>query len=284
MRKILKNKILIASFLFTFLDLLQGFLVLAPFFIFLRTFLEKSGAALKLWPFMSVDVLGDIVINNSGAIGMFLISAVVIYVVYIPLKTLAAGAIYGLIIFRNDDGRISPANAGDFLRLSTDVWIGFIKVAVFGVIVYLVALFLGISFGEIFGRFSKLLRLAVVFIFLLAGSTLLQILRINIISSGDISLRTGFKSILRIVPGSLVRLLIGNISVAAAGLAVVLILFIGLKGIKNMDWNPARVLVSIVLQQMIVFVVCLGQSIRINFNYSVMKRGEDDALGRAELG
>jgi hypothetical protein len=55
---------------------------------------------------------------------------------------------------------------------------------------------------------------------------------------------------------------------------VVLIFWFILKAIKSSDWSLVLMIITIIIQQIMVFTICLAQSLRINFNYSVIKKGE----------
>jgi hypothetical protein len=86
------------------------------------------------------------------------------------------------------------------------------------------------------------------------------------------------------ISGSFGRLFVGNLSVSLAAFIAVMIIWFILKAVKSADWNIFIMALAIIIQQVMIFTVCLGQSIRINFNYSVIKKGAESALGGDELG
>jgi len=273
MRKFLKSKLLAATLLSALLEIVGGLLVMAPFLIFFRIHLEHSGSAFKLWPVISPDVIGDLLINDLQALIIYLLAATVIYIAYFPLKTLLTAGIYAMIMSKTSpDPEIRSMS--DYLSQAVCIWPGFIKAALFGVPVYIVSLFVGIIFGGILGHIGSFLRPAVILIFLLMGSTYLQILKIRMITSGNPSLRNSIKETRSHIASAPGRIILGNISVTAAGLAAAFVLWLILKWVRDFDWNLLSASCSLVLQQAIVFVVCLAQVLRINYNHSILKKGE----------
>ena len=272
MRKILKSRILAAALLSTLLHIIGGLLVMAPFLVFLRINLEHSGSAFKLWPVISPEVIGDLLINNLQALTLYLIAAVVIYIAYFPLKTLLTAGIYCMIVSKN--GETVTLSMSDYLKNAILLWPGFVKVAIFGVPVYLISLFLGQIFGGMLGHIGSFLHPATILIFLLLSSTYLQILKVRMVTLNDSSLRKSMKATRNQIAASLGRIIIGNVSVGVVGLGIVFLFWLLLKRVRAFDWNLFSASGSIVLQQLIVFVVCLAQVLRINYNYSILKKGE----------
>ncbi|UCC79825.1 MAG: hypothetical protein JSW64_00290 [Candidatus Zixiibacteriota bacterium] len=283
MMKFLKNRVLLASVLFGLLDFIQGFVIVSPILIYLRIIYENSESSLHLWPLPSLDIFSDFMINHDDLFIFYIITAAVLYILFFFVKSLFAGGIYRLIIFERQNPSFI-GSAKDFLRSSSEIWIGFIKVGLFAVLVYGLVIFLGTVFGGFFGRFSDFLRTVIIALFLILGSTYLQILRIHMASTSDTSLRAALTETRGKISGGFLRILMGNISVSVVAFAAVFILWLILKALKSADWSVIIMILTIVVQQLLVFTVCLGQSLRINFNYSVIKRGEENALGGDELG
>lgn len=283
MMKFLKNRVVLASALFGLLDFIQGFVIASPILVYLRIIYENTESSLHLWPLPSVDIILDFLINHNDVFIFYIITAAVLYLVFFFIKSYFAGGIYRLLIFSGEDtSAIKSAN--DFLKSCSEIWIGFIKVGILAVFIYGLALFLGMIFGDFFGRFSGFLKFVIIALFLLLGSTYIQILRIYIASSSDISLKAAMKETRGKISKAFMRILIGNISVSVAAFAAVLILWFILKALKSSEWNVILMILTIVVQQIMVFAVCLGQSLRINFNYSIIKEGGENALGGDKLG
>ncbi|UCE67690.1 MAG: hypothetical protein JSU85_06700 [Candidatus Zixiibacteriota bacterium] len=283
MMKFLKNRVVFASALFGLLDFMQGFVIASPILIYLRIIYENTESSLHLWPLPSFEIFSDFMINHNDLFVLYIITAAVLYILFFIIKSFFTGGIYRLIIY----GRQNPLiikTAKDFLKSSSEIWIGFLKVGIFGVLIYGLALFLGMIFGDFFGRFSGFLKFVIIALFLLLGSTYLQILKIYIASTSDISLKAAMKETRGKISKAFMRILIGNISVSAAAFAAVLILWFILKALKSSEWSVILMILTIAVQQLMVFAVCLGQSLRINFNYSVIKEGGENALGGDELG
>ncbi len=273
MKKVFKNKIIVASLLFVLLNIIGGLLIMAPLLVFLRIHLEYSGSALKLWPVISPEVLSDILINDYQALVMFIIAAIVIYIAYFPFKVLVTAGIYNIIVFDKERGEaIDSARA--FLTRAAGIWIGFVKTDLFAVLIYIVAMFLGIVFGEILGRLGSFLSPAVILLMLLLGSTYIQILKIAVVDNNDTSLRSIIRFTRGRIAGSFLRLVLGNVAVALVGILIVLGLWSFLLWTRSHDWNVVTAPVSVILQQGMIFVICLAQVLRINFNHSVIKKGE----------
>jgi hypothetical protein len=199
------------------------------------------------------------------------------------MKTFFAGGIYRLIICDKDDPS-AIKTVSDFLKNSSQIWPGFLKTGLFSVLIYGLALFLGLVFGDFLGRFWSFLRLALPALFLFLGSIYLQILKIHIAWSMDNSLKTALRETRERISGVLLRIIMGNASVALAAFVMILIFWFILKAIKSSDWSVILMIFTIVIQQIMVFTICLAQTLRINFNYSVIKKGEENALGGDELG
>jgi hypothetical protein len=273
----------LASALFGLLNFIQGFVIASPILIYLRIIYENTDSSLHLWPLPSVDVLSDFLLNHSDVFIFYIITASVLYLVLFFFKSFFSGGVYRLLILEEGDRRFIKS-AGDFLKGSSEIWIGFIKVGIFAVLIHGLCLFLGITFGEFFGRLSGFLRIVIIALFLLLGSTYIQILKIHMASSSDISLKAAMKETRGKISQGFMRILIGNISVSLVAFVVVLVFWFILKVLKSAEWNAIIMILTIVVQQLMVFTVCLGQSLRINFNYSIIKKGGENALGGDELG
>lgn len=273
MIKMLKNRIVLASILFGILDLIQGFVIASPVLIYLRILYENTESSLHLWPLPSADVVSDFLINHNEVFIFYIITALVLHFLFFFMKTFFGGGIYRLIIIDKDDPS-AIKTVSDFLRGCSQIWIGFLKVGLFSAVIYGLALFLGLVFGDFLGRFWGLLRILLPALFLFLGSIYLQILKIHIASATDNSLKTALRETRERISGSLLRIIIGNGSVTLAALVIVLILWFILKALKSSDWGVIVMIVTIIVQQIIVFTVCLAQSLRINFNYSVIKKGD----------
>jgi hypothetical protein len=273
MKTVLKSKIIIASLLFVLLDIVGGLLIMAPLLVFLRIHFEHSGSALKLWPLISPEVLSDILVNDYQALVMFFIAAAVIYMAYFPLKVFITAGIYKIITSgKESDEGIDSART--FFIRSAEIWIGFFKTDVFGILIYMVALFLGLMFGEILGRFSLFWRAATVLLFVLLGSTYIQVLKIAIADNKDTSLRSAISFTRSRIAGSFLRLALGNVAVALVGFLIVLGLWSLLLWTRSYNWNIVTASLSVILQQGMIFFICLAQVLRINFNHSVIRKGE----------
>ncbi len=272
-KKVFKNKIIVASLLFVLLDLIGGLLIMAPLLVFLRIHFEYSGSALKLWPVISPEVLSDLLINDHQALVMFIIAAIVIYIAYFPFKVLVTAGIYNIIVSDKERGE-AIGSARAFLTRAAGVWIGFVKTDLFAVLIYIVTMFLGIVFGEILGRLGRFLSPAVILLMLLLGSTYIQILKIAVVDNNDTSLRSIIRFTRGRIAGSFLRLVLGNVAVALVGILIVLGLWSFLLWTRSHDWNVVTAPVSVILQQGMIFVICLAQVLRINFNHSVIKKGE----------
>jgi hypothetical protein len=274
MRNVLKNRLLASALIFLLIDVIGGLLIMAPLLIFLRVRLEYSGSALKLWPVISPEVISDLLVNQGQAVAMFLIAAVVIYLAYFPLKMLISAGVYRIIlsgVSTDGKGIDSPRR---FLAGAAVSWIGFVKIEIFGIVVYAVAIFMGIVIGGFLGSLVSFLGPLAVLLFLLMASTYIQILKIAVVVKDDTSLRNSIRSTREGIATSLLRLLVGNIAVALAGFLAMLILWHLLRWVRSYDWNIISAFISIVLQQGLIFSICLAQVLRINFNYSVMGKGE----------
>ncbi len=283
MMRLLKNRVMLASALFGLLDFMQGFVIVSPILIYLRIIYENTESSLNLWPLPSLDIFADFMINHNDLFIFYIITAAVLYILFFFIKSLFKGGIYRLIIFERQNPSVIRS-AKDFLRSSSEIWIGFIKVGLFAVLVYALAIFLGTVFGGFFGRFSNFLRTVIIALFFLLGSTYLQILKIYMASTSDTSLKAALRETRGKISDGFLRILIGNISVSVVAFVIVLVLWFILKALKSSDWNIIIMILSIVVQQLLVFTVCLGQSLRINFNYSIIKKGDGNALGGDELG
>lgn len=283
MMKFLKNRVMLGSALFGLLDLVQGFVIVSPILIYLRIIYENSESSLHLWPLPSLDIFLDFMINHNDIFIFYIITGAVLYILFFFAKSLFMGGIYRIIIFERQSPP-STRSVKDFLRSSSEIWTGFIKVGLFAVLVYALAIFLGAVFGGFIGRFSGFLKVVIIALFLLLGSTYLQILRIYIASTSNTSLRAALMETRGKISDGFLRILMGNLSVSLVAFVAVLVLWFILKALKSSDWSVIIMILTIAVQQLLVFVICLGQSLRINFNYSVIKKGDTDALGGNELG
>jgi hypothetical protein len=196
-----------ASALFGLLDFLQGFVIASPLLIYLRMLYENTDSSLRLWPLPSADVVSDFMINHNEIFIFYIITAAVLYFLFFFLKTFFAGGIYRLIIFDKDDPS-AIKTVSDFLKSSSQIWTGFLKTGLFAVLIYGLALFLGLVFGDFLGRFWSFLKLALPGLFLFLGSTYLQILKIHIASSSDNSLKTALRETRERISGVLLRIII----------------------------------------------------------------------------
>jgi hypothetical protein len=283
MMKFLKNRVVLGSALFGILDLLEGFVVASPILIYLRIIYENTESSLRLWPLPDLDLVMDFMLNHNDLIIFYVITVSVLYILFFILKSYFTGGIYRLIIFQKEEPE-SIGSGRDFLRKSSEIWTGFIKVGLFAIPVYVLAFFLSSIFGGFAGKFSGFLRIIVFVLIFLAGSTYLQILRLHISSTSDTSLKAALAETRDAISKGLLRIFIGNVSVSIVVFVGALIFWFILKALKSTNWNIIIMILTILVQQIMVLTVCLGQTLRINFNYSVIKKGEDNALGGDELG
>lgn len=274
MKSILKNRLVEASLIFLLVDVIGGLLIMAPLLIFLRMRFEYSGSALKLWPVISPGVISDMFINHGQALAMFLIAAVIIYLACFPLKMLLNAGVYSIILFNDGQSGREIDSVSRFLTGAALSLIGFVKIGIFGIIAYIVAIFLGMMIGGLLGNVISFLGPLTVILLLLMASTYLQILKIAVVIQNDTSLRNSIRFTRQKVATSFLRLLVGNVAVGLAGFIVMIILWTLLRWMRSYDWNLISALVSILLQQGLIFSLCLAQVLRINFNYSVMGKGE----------
>jgi hypothetical protein len=281
MKNILKNRIFASSLMFLLLSLAGGFVIMAPFLVILRNEFIRSSIALKLWPIISPEVIGDILLNRAESMAAYAVSALVILALYTLLWTLFSGGIYTVIV--NNPKRKVDSPKG-FLQYSVALWPGYLKLLIIAFIAYSIAIFLGATFGQILGRLWAFLRFAFPFLFFLMASTYLQILKNYMAFTGDISLKNCFRNTRGDISKSFMRLLVGNISAGVIGLLIFLLLFLLLKGVRGFEWNPFVAVLVIIIEQLIIFVICLIQAIRINFNHSIIQRGNQDVVGGTQLG
>jgi hypothetical protein len=285
MMNILKNRLFAATLMFLLLDLAGGFLILAPLLVILRNRFEHSGEALSLWPVIKALTLTDILINDTQIIATFIISAIVIFFIFMLLRTFFSGGIYGIIIFKRDPSAPGEANSfRNFLTGAAEIWPGFIKMSLFSILVYFVAIFVGAILSQIVSGLGYFWRAVVFMFFILVGSTYIQILKAEIVVTRDTSVGHAISSTRLNVARSAARVIAGNLSVVIVGAVAAWVLWLILAWIRGYGWNTALAVLSIILEQGIVFVICLMQVIRINYNYSIIKRGIQDAVGGTELG
>lgn len=283
MMRILKHKIVIASLMLLVVSLAGAFMALAPILVYLRGQFEKSDIAHRLWPVIHSDVITDIFLNFEQALILFFISLVFIYLLYVIIRTFFSGGIYSFLVFGKDGDR-GISSVRSFLSRAAALWPGFFKSALFGFFVYGICLFLGAVFGQVLHAFGPAIRIIFLLFFFLLGSTYLQLIRTQMVLTDTTSLRSAIKTTRLPIASSLIRLILGNLSVAIAGALIIFILWELLLAIRGSNWTALGAIFSIILQQAIVFVVCLMQAVRINFNHSILIRGNLDAVGRTELG
>jgi len=274
MKKLLKSRFLAATLLFSLLQIVGGLLVAAPFLVFLRLPLEHSGLARGLWPAISPEIIGELLINNIQVLLVCSVAAAVIYVAYFPLKILFTAAVYDMIIVKSGEQTAGEASMAEHLKQAVAVWPGFVKTELFGIPIYITAIFLGIAFGGIAGRLAGFLRPTAILLFALIGSSYLQILRIRMVIDRTSSLRDSIRNTKKDIAGSLGRIILGNISVAAVGLLIIMLPWSLLKWTRGMEWSLLSASFSLVCQQIMVLLVNLAQALRINFNHSVLRKGE----------
>jgi hypothetical protein len=282
---ILKNRLFAATLMFLLLDLAGSFLILAPLLVILRSRLEHSGEALSLWPVIKALTLTDILLNDTQMIATFIIAAIVIFFLFMLLRTFFSGGIYGVIILERETAapdEVSPFK--NFLTRSAEIWPGFIKVSLFSILVYFVVAFIGAIISRIVSGLGFFWQAVVFLFFMMIGSTYIQVLKSEIVVTGDTSVANAVRSTRREVAHGLARLVAGNLSVVIVGAVAAWILWLILRWIRGYSWNLGLTVLSIILEQGIVFVICLMQVIRINYNSSIIKRGTQDVVGGTELG
>lgn len=282
MMKILKNRFVAASLLFLLIDLVGAFAILAPFLVMMRNKLDRSALALLLWPTISFKVIADIFINEPQVLAMEVVSACMIFVLYMLLKTFFAGGVYQIIVGSKDTG-IESALFVTFLLRSARLWPGFVKTALLAIPIYLVAVFLGLTFARLAAGLGTLTGILVFLLFMLIASTYLQLIRTGMIAAGDNSVINAVRGSRPVIARNALRILAGNISVTLAGLISAYFFWLLLAGVRKFDWSPLSAAASIFLQQVLVLIICFTQSLRINFNYSILKRGVNDVVGGTQL-
>jgi hypothetical protein len=286
MMKVFKNRFVLASLLFLALDLAGGFLILAPFLVSVRNVLEKSSLSRELWPIASPNIIADILINQSQMLATAAIAGATIYIVFMLLKTLFSGGIYRIIIegYAADSFGYSQNSLANFIVNSANMWPGFLKIALFSLLVYGVAIFLGLTLSRVLAVLGSFWQTVVFLFVILIGSTYIQILKLRVSSARDNSLVRALQTTRAPLAGDAVRIIVGNLSVTLAGIFIGLLLWLVIKWLRGYEWNVALAAATVILEQLIVFVFCMVQAIRINFNYSIIKKGAQNAVGGTELG
>jgi hypothetical protein len=282
---ILKNRLFAATLMFLLLDLAGSFLILAPLLVVLRNRFEHSAEALSLWPTIKTLTVTDILVNDTQMIATFVISAIVIFFIFMLLRTFFSGGIYGIIILKErpvGDGEANPFKS--FLTRSAEIWPGFIKISLFSILVYFVAIFIGAILSRIVSGLGFFWQAAVFLFFMMVGSTYIQVLQSEMVVSGQTSVSRAISSTRSAVARGMARLIAGNLSVVMVGAIAAWILWLILAWIRGYAWNMGLTVLSIILEQGIVFVICLMQVIRINYNSSIIRRGTQDVVGGTELG
>jgi hypothetical protein len=268
---IFKNRIIIAAIILFLVEIAGAFVITAPAMVFLRTQFSKSDLAHDLWPLISPRVISDILINDLQALVVIVLSAMVIYIMYLLLKTFFLGGIYDFVIRTSGQQFPEFGNLKSFLSRCTAFWPGFLKISILGIVVYGIALFLGISFGQIFARFGITWRILSLLFFILIGSSYLQILRARIVADDNTSVRHAMRSTRSIIAERFVRIVIGNVSVGIVAIIEALVFWLILKGIRHYNWSFFTAFLSIIFEQAIIFALCIMSVVRINFNYSIMR-------------
>jgi hypothetical protein len=285
MKNILKNRLFAASLMFLLLNLAGGFLIMAPLLVILRNRFDHSQSALGLWPIISPLMLTDILINDTQMLGTFIISAVVIMTLYMLLRTYFSGGIYSIIVLEKDNNNQGVGNPiKDFLVRAAALWPGFIKVSLFSILVYLLAIFLGAFFAKLVSILGFFWQAVIFLFFMLLGSIYIQLLKARLVSGSTGSVTEAIRFTRPMISQSAFRLIAGNLAVVIVGAVIVFMLWKILAFLRGFGWSVGPAALSIILEQAIIFIICLMQVIRINFNYSIIKRGEINVVGRTELG
>jgi hypothetical protein len=283
--KLFKNKIIIATALFLLLNWAGAFIILAPILVIIRNRLGLSAMSKNLWPIISSQVLADTIVNDVQMLSAYIISAMVILILYLLIRIFITGGIYDIIISETNtlddsgDSRLSY-----FFKKSASLWSPFFRITLLAIIVYLAMIFLGFTVSRILSFLGLFGRKLIFLFFMLIGSTFLQIIRAKIAFESGKSVMGSIRSLRPILSKSLLRIIAGNLSVALAGFVISLLFWLILKGIRSAEWNPILAIISAILEQAIVFTICLMQVIRINFNCSIIRKGADDVVGGTELG
>jgi hypothetical protein len=274
MRNLFKNRILVGALIFWAIDFVQGFAVLSPILVYLRLKFEKSASVFQLWPLPSPDVLADIMINYKEILGFYFITAIVLMILFQLLKSLVTAGVYHFIIFRDNDQSGSNRTLAAFVQNSASNWTGFLKIDIFAIPVYLLAFFLGMIFGNFAANLGRFFEYIFLVLFFISASTYLQILRIQILNQDSNSLREAIKNTRPAIADSLLRILIGNISVALISFIIFYLFWILLKFTKSADWSIIIAVLTIIIQQLMILILCAAQALRVNYNFSVTRKGD----------
>lgn len=280
---IFKNRIIIAAIILFLVEIAGAFVIMAPAMVFLRNQFSKSDLAHDLWPVISPRVVSDILINDLQAFVVFVLSAMVIYIMYLLLKTFFLGGTYDFVIRTSGQQFPEFGNLKSFLSRCAAFWPGFLKISILGIVVYGIALFLGISFGQLFARFGITWRILSLLFFILIGSSYLQILRARMVADDNTSVRHAISATRSIIAERFVRIVIGNVSVAIVAVIEVLVFWLILKAIRHYNWSFFTALLSIIFEQAIIFALCMMNVVRINFNYSIIRREIVGRVPKSEL-
>jgi len=270
MQTLIKSRIFRSALFLLAVEAIGAFAIMAPILIYFRIQFENTIIVRELWPVITPEFIGDILINYSQALAIFLLAGCIIYIAYFPLKTLFLAAIFSFLA--NEENR--SRSLRDYLRSGLETWAGFLKLSLFSILIYLTAIFIGFTLGSLFEKFSRLLMMLTAGIFLLMASSYIQILRASIAIDGHTKLKSVILNTKNRIGKSFLRILIGNISVVIATGLILFLIWSLLKGIRDFEWNFATAALSFVIQQAMVLVICLAQAIRINFHISILKRGE----------
>jgi hypothetical protein len=285
MKKIFKNRLLGAAVMLQLLDLAGAFVILLPFLISMRNILESSAVARELWPVISPAALADILINHSQMLATAVTAGITVYIIYAFLRAYFSAGIYKVLLATEENiaGREAGALPG-FLSMAARSWPGFLKIALFAIVVYTIAAFIGLIIGRVFGVLGFFWRIAFLLFTMLIGSTYIQILKIKVVTDNDNSFVKAVKGTRQAIGGAAFRIIAGNLSVGVAGSVIGYFLWRLIIMVRGNEWSPMAAGLTVALEQIIILIFCLMQAIRINFNYSILRKGTPDAVGRTELG
>lgn len=257
---------------------LAAIIIVFPAFVFISSKFGNSNLADNFWPVPTGLSLLELMWQGRETLYIILPLAFLIGVVYFLLNQFIYGGIYDLIL--NKEKLI----AVDFFSSCSRYSIGFIKIALAGILgflaVILAADLLGLLFGKIaawiagktIGRFVTYL---VVFMGIYLFLGYLVSLRFIQVADGKPSLRNALKRA-KDVFAERVRYFVALNTIAGvfSFITIVIALFL-MSLIYKLNFNPLTIIILVLAQQLIILWICMLEVFQIYINRRFIKETEN---------
>lgn len=252
-------------------------LIAFPVFVFLNSKFALSEIAGKLWPLPSGYVINELLWHFREMLLIIVPLLLLVIILSFVINQFLYGGVYELICFNK------PFVSGDFFAACGKHFVGFIKIALVGIIGFVVValasdlmgVFIGKLFGLIYEPLGSIVNGLVVFISLYIYLAFLAVVRLTQVQYGISSIISAYTKVKDVIIGKAKYFIVSNSLVGFLAIVTITISFMPLILVYHLPFSPPIIILVVLFQQIIVFWICLIEVVQIISNKRFVKESNN---------